>query len=193
MTLTLVNLPARLESLLEANLGDRAESVDIGVFGLGSIKGRSFLDITDAEWASHIGVVRETCLEAGALVRNATSSGRGARIVFLASTTAIRAIPGATLSGVSGAFMTTMGQVAGIELAVQDITFNTIAAGWIEDDSPASMIEAIPAGRSLKYSELAGIIDFLVSPIASYITGSTLVADGGFSISKVSGGSPLLR
>jgi 3-oxoacyl-[acyl-carrier protein] reductase len=192
MTLTLINLPTRLESLLQVSLGGRAVSLDIGVFGLGPLESRRFLDLTSAEWDSQISVVRETCLQAGAVVREAMSAGRGARIVFLASTAAVRAIPGATLSGVSGAFMTTMGQVAGIELAVRDITFNTLVAGWLEENSPKSIIDAIPAGRWLKHSELAGIIDFLASPVASYITGSTLVVDGGFSVSKVSGGSPLL-
>lgn len=193
MSLTLFNLPPRLEPLLDACLGARATSVDIGVFGLGPIKPRRFLDLTGEEWAAHIRVIHEACFGAGSVVREALSAGRGARIVFLASTATIRAIPGATLSGVAGAFMTTMGQVGGIELANRDVTFNTIAAGWMEGDSPPSMIEAIPAGRSLEYSELVGIIEFLTSPIASYINGSTLVVDGGFSVSKVPGGSPLLR
>jgi NAD(P)-dependent dehydrogenase (short-subunit alcohol dehydrogenase family) len=44
----------------------------------------------------------------------------------------------------------------------------------------------------MKHSELVEIIEFIVSPSASYINGTTLVVDGGFSVSKVSGGSPLL-
>jgi 3-oxoacyl-[acyl-carrier protein] reductase len=86
-----------------------------------------------------------------------------------------------------------MGQVAGIELASRDVTFNTIAVGWLEEeDYSSAMLDAIPARRLMKHSELGEIIEFLVSPSASYINGTTLVVDGGFSVSKVPGGSPLL-
>jgi 3-oxoacyl-[acyl-carrier protein] reductase len=137
-------------------------------------------------------LLRDTCLQAGSVIRGAISANRGARLVFLVRTPSVRAVPGASIAGVAGAFMSTMAQVTGIELAGQDITCNVVVAGWTEDDSPASMVDGIPAGRFLEYHELAGTVEFLVSPIASYINGAALVVDGGFSVSKVGGGSPLL-
>jgi NAD(P)-dependent dehydrogenase (short-subunit alcohol dehydrogenase family) len=192
MTLTIGSLPTRLKSLLETSLAERAKSVDVCVLGTGPLTPSRFLDVSVDEWASQMSLLRDTCLEVGSVIRGAITANRGARLIFLVRTPSVRAVPGATVAGVAGAFMSTMAQVTGIELAGQDVTCNVVVAGWTEDDSPASMVDGIPAGRFLDNHEIAGAIEFLVSPIASYINGAALVVDGGFSVSKVGGGSPLL-
>ena len=193
MTLTLGNLPPDLQSAIADRLADRSQAVDLCVLGTGTTAPRPFLEVTGAEWATQMDTLRDACLLAGSVAREAIAQGRGARLVFITQPPSIRAVPGATVSGVAGAFLTTMAQVAGIELAAQDVTCNVVVAGWMAEGAPASMVSSIPAGRFAAPDEIAGAIEFLVSPIASYINGATLVIDGGFAISKVGGGSPLLR
>jgi NAD(P)-dependent dehydrogenase (short-subunit alcohol dehydrogenase family) len=74
-----------------------------------------------------------------------------------------------------------------LELARHGITVNSVAPGEIatpmtgkEDVDPHTEDRpAIPAGRPGDAREIAALIAFLCSDAASYITGSSLVADGG--------------
>ena len=73
------------------------------------------------------------------------------------------------------------------EVAVRGITVNAIAPGFVEtsmtsdlsDDIKEKALEAIPLGRMGAPEDIAKAVVFLASPDASYITGQTLVVDGG--------------
>jgi 3-oxoacyl-[acyl-carrier protein] reductase len=74
------------------------------------------------------------------------------------------------------------------EVASRGITVNAVAPGFIETDMTAGMAEkaraavtaAIPMGRVGSPEDVAGIITFLLSDAAGYITGQVLGVDGGF-------------
>jgi glucose 1-dehydrogenase len=78
-----------------------------------------------------------------------------------------------------------------IELAPYGITVNNIAPGAIEtpinsallNDPPKlkALLENIPLARLGQVSDVAGVAAFLVSPDADYITGATVVVDGGLT------------
>lgn len=73
------------------------------------------------------------------------------------------------------------------EVAVRGITVNAVAPGFVEtamtsdlsDEIKGKAIEAIPLGRMGNPDDIAKAVGFLASPAASYITGQTLVVDGG--------------
>ena len=76
-----------------------------------------------------------------------------------------------------------------IELAPLGITVNNVAPGAVETpinrelmnqpEKLASLLQNIPAGRLGRPRDVAGVVAFLASPDADYITGTTLVVDGG--------------
>lgn len=73
-----------------------------------------------------------------------------------------------------------------LEVAGQGITVNSVAPGWIataatlpEEERAAAYV---PVGRAGHPEEVAAAVAFLASPEASYITGETLVIDGGNSL-----------
>jgi NAD(P)-dependent dehydrogenase (short-subunit alcohol dehydrogenase family) len=116
----------------------------------------------------------------------------GASVVNLASMMSIFGSPhlpgyGAAKAGV---VQLTMSLAAG--WAQDDIRVNAVAAGstvtamtaaYANDPAVAAMVNAkTPLGRWARPEEMAGPILFLCSPAASYITGHTLVVDGGYSI-----------
>jgi 3-oxoacyl-[acyl-carrier protein] reductase len=76
------------------------------------------------------------------------------------------------------------------ELAGRKVCVNAIAPGFIETDMTAAIDEAasaalqetIPLGRIGQATEIASAVDFLVGPGGDYITGQTLVIDGGLSL-----------
>jgi len=73
------------------------------------------------------------------------------------------------------------------ELASRNITVNTVAPGFIETDMTsgleenqrAQLIEQIPLKRLGTPNDIAGVVSFLASDAASYITGATLHVNGG--------------
>jgi 3-oxoacyl-[acyl-carrier protein] reductase len=76
------------------------------------------------------------------------------------------------------------------ELAGRGVTVNAIAPGYIETDmtaaldasAAAKLAEAIPLGRIGRADEIAAAVLFLVGPGGDYVTGQTLVVDGGLSL-----------
>ena len=73
------------------------------------------------------------------------------------------------------------------ELGGRGVTANAIAPGFIETDMTAElpdkvradMLKSIPLRRMGQVEDIAGAVRFLMSPDAAYITGQTLVVDGG--------------
>ncbi len=76
------------------------------------------------------------------------------------------------------------------ELASRGVCVNVVAPGFIETDMTAAMQEqaakelaaSIPLKRIGKPEEVARVVEFLVGPGGDYITGQTLVVDGGLSL-----------
>ncbi len=76
------------------------------------------------------------------------------------------------------------------ELAGRGVCVNAVAPGFISTDMTAAidekakvaLQESIPLGRIGSPEEIAAAVEFLVGPGGSYITGQTLVVDGGLSL-----------
>ncbi|MCS5539135.1 MAG: SDR family oxidoreductase, partial [Roseibacillus sp.] len=76
------------------------------------------------------------------------------------------------------------------ELAGRKVTCNAIAPGFIETDMTAALSEdqrsdllaGIPLGRIGMAADIAALTAFLAGPAGGYITGQTLVVDGGLSL-----------
>lgn len=71
---------------------------------------------------------------------------------------------------------------AALELAPADIRVNAIAPGPTMDTSSPADNKYVPLGKSLQPRDVAEAVTFMVSEQARFITGQTLVVDGGFSI-----------
>src|SRR3954452_24936865 len=76
-----------------------------------------------------------------------------------------------------------MTKTVAAEVARRGITVNAVAPGYIATDMTADVIagpaERIPARRAATPAEVAACIRFLASDEAAYVTGATLVVDGG--------------
>ena len=110
------------------------------------------------------------------------------RIVLTSSITGpITGQPGFAHYGASKAAMLGFMRSAAVELARSGITINAVMPGNVStpgfadtsDEHRDRMLMAIPMGRYAEPEEVGWAVRFLASPEAGYITGQTLVVDGG--------------
>jgi 3-oxoacyl-[acyl-carrier protein] reductase len=116
------------------------------------------------------------------------ANGQG-RIVMVTSVTgALMAMKNEVSYAAAKAGMTGLMKALAVDEAPGGVSINAVAPGWIATSSQTELEVrqgvVTPMGRSGTPAEVAAAIVFLASPGASYITGHTLVVDGGNSIAE---------
>jgi NAD(P)-dependent dehydrogenase (short-subunit alcohol dehydrogenase family) len=113
---------------------------------------------------------------------------RAGRIVAIGSVAALQGNPGNAAYAASKGALISYCRTLAIETAKRGVTVNTVAPGFIDSDMMApyaayraDMEKQIPAGRFARPQEIAGLVAFLMSEPAAYITGAVLPVDGGLT------------
>jgi len=109
------------------------------------------------------------------------------KILNISSVVGLMGNPGQTNYAASKAALIGFTKSLAKEVSSRNITVNCIAPGYIDtnmtevlaDDKKQALIEHIPLGRIGKPEDIAQAALFLCSSMADYITGQTLVVDGG--------------
>ena len=166
-------------------------TVDILVNNAGIAVERSILDYTEADWDRQMGVnVKGVFFCSQAAARLMIPRRRG-KIVNFASTSAFVASSHPEIAyDTSKGAVRQMTVAMAAELAPHGINVNAVAPGTTETEMTRSSLSTadglawqlarIPIGRVGKPDDIAAVVLFLCSADASYITGHTLVADGGW-------------
>src|SRR3984893_13639406 len=109
----------------------------------------------------------------------------GGRIITIGSNTAIRtAFPGGSVYSMTKGAIASLVRGVAIDLAPRGITVNNVQPGPTATDMTAAHVEMIkpfvPLGRMGEPEEVAGLVAYLASGRAGFITGSSLTIDGGY-------------
>jgi len=184
-----VSDPQQVQEMLRA-----AGSIDVLVNNAADQTRQELDDIDVEAWTRTLAVnVTGPMLTTRAAV---ASMGEGSSVVNIASAHALVALAGATAYATSKGALAMFTRQAAVELGQRGIRVNAVAPGAIditgdeEKRTPGAIrgYAALPLRRAGTPEEVAGVVAFLASDDASYVTGSLYVVDGGLLVRHPWGG-----
>lgn len=151
-------------------------------------------DISDSAWEKTFEVnLKGYFFAAREVIRHLQGRGAPGAIVNVSSVVALRAAPMQGAYAMSKAAVISMTQTLAYEVGGSGIRVNAIAPGLVEtrfsaplvqnEEVRAMLVAKTPLGRHSQPEEIAGAAVYLASDAASFVTGHTLVVDGGMTTS----------
>jgi NAD(P)-dependent dehydrogenase (short-subunit alcohol dehydrogenase family) len=171
---------------VEAHFGP----VQILVSNAGITKDTLLLRMSEADFAD---VVNANLTAAYRVCKRATQGmlrAKSGRIILMSSVVAMLGSAGQANYAASKSGLIGLARSLARELGSRNITVNVVAPGPVDTDMTAALsaerladlAAAVPLGRTASVDEIAGVVTFLASPTAAYITGAVIPVDGGLGM-----------
>ena len=169
---------------------DRLGKVEVLVANAGITKDNLLLRMSDDDFVS---VVDTNLAGAFRAVKRAVPGmlrSRYGRIVLISSVVGLLGSGGQVNYAASKSGLVGLARSLVRELGSRDITANVVAPGFVEtdmtaglsDERRAEILRSVPLGRMAQAAVVAGVVTWLASPAASYVTGAVIPVDGGLGM-----------
>jgi NAD(P)-dependent dehydrogenase (short-subunit alcohol dehydrogenase family) len=167
---------------------DRLGGCDVLVNNAGVFSTASVLTTSVDAWDRMLAINARAMLVTMQAIAPSMMEGDGGSIVNMASMAARRGTPGEAAYAASKAAVVALTRIAAMELGEHAIRVNAVAPGYVltemgadtrTDAQVASWCALSPLGRCATPDDVAGVVEFLASPAAAYLTGMVVDVNGG--------------
>lgn len=178
------------EDAVSDYLGDVLKAsgrIDVLVNNAGITRDGLLVRMKESDWDAVMDVNLKGTFNCMKVAAKAMMKQRYGRIINISSVVGVSGNPGQANYVASKAGIIGLTKAVARELASRNITVNAVAPGYIDTDmtgdlddkAKAAMIGQIPMGRIGTPEEIAGVVAFLASKAADYITGQVIHVSGG--------------
>ena len=170
--------------LVEADVG----AVDVLVNNAGITRDITFRKMTKGDWDLVMRTNLDSCFNMTKQVMNGMMERKWGRVINVSSVNGQKGAFGQTNYSAAKAGMHGFTKALALEVAKQGVTVNTISPGYIGTNmvmaiDPAvlngKILPQIPIGRLGKPEEIAGLVAYLASEEAAFVTGANIAINGG--------------
>jgi NAD(P)-dependent dehydrogenase (short-subunit alcohol dehydrogenase family) len=163
--------------------------IDVAVANAGITRDGIAMRMSDDQWRDVLSINLDGAFYTARAAMASMVRARSGSIIFIGSISPFMGVPGQANYAAAKAGLVGLARSLAREVASRSITVNVVAPGLVDTDMTTELGEAkdamlalIPLGHVGQPSDIAGVVGFLTSNHARYITGAVIPVDGGLGL-----------
>jgi NAD(P)-dependent dehydrogenase (short-subunit alcohol dehydrogenase family) len=163
--------------------------VDVAIANAGVTRDGIAMRMSDEQWRDVLSINLDGAFYTARAAMASMVRARSGSIIFIGSISPFMGVPGQANYAAAKAGLVGLARSLAREVASRSITVNVVAPGLVDTDMTTELGEArdamlamIPLGHVGQPSDIAGVVGFLASNHARYITGAVIPVDGGLGL-----------
>jgi 3-oxoacyl-[acyl-carrier protein] reductase len=179
---------AQVTEAIKAAVGEFGP-VDVVVVNAGVTRDGIAMRMSDEQWREVLSINLDGAFYTARAAMASMIRARSGSIIFIGSVSPFMGVPGQANYAAAKAGLVGLARSLAREVASRAVTVNVVAPGLVETDMTSdlgaakdAMLAMIPLGHAGQPSDIAGVVGFLASNHARYITGAVIPVDGGLGL-----------